>query len=147
MAASFFSLVFHVSFFNLTTVSKNTHVTGFLGSFQTPNPHIPPNNFLQFLTLISKNPFRTPQPSFRRVLGRLCGSYHSLYNSSPHLSVTCFKLIYHDHVLLEIFCFEQEWTNPNILAFNAYISKVFEWCLIAGSKTLSQTQMVSNTQN
>ncbi len=27
---------------NLTTVSKNTYVTGFLGSFQTPNPHIPP---------------------------------------------------------------------------------------------------------
>ncbi len=29
---------------NLTTVSKNTYVTGFLGSFQTPNPHIPPYN-------------------------------------------------------------------------------------------------------
>ncbi len=25
--------------------------------------------------------------------------------------------------------------------------KVFEWCPIADSKTLSQTQMVSNTQN
>ncbi len=25
--------------------------------------------------------------------------------------------------------------------------KVFEWCPIAGYKTLSQTQMVSNTQN
>ena len=25
--------------------------------------------------------------------------------------------------------------------------KVFEWCPISNSKTLSQTQMVSNTQN
>ena len=86
------------------------------------------------------------------------------YNSSPHLSVTSFKLVYHDHVLLEVLCFEQEWINPNILPF-----KVFEWCPIAGptwhgpetqtlpdrslknarwgSKTLSQIQMVSNTQN
>ncbi len=30
--------------------------------------------------------------------------------------------------------------------FGNYI-KVFEWCPIADSKTLSQTQMVSNTQN
>ncbi len=28
----------------LTTISKNTYVTGFLGSFQTPNPYRPPYN-------------------------------------------------------------------------------------------------------
>ena len=37
-------MILKTSFFNLTTVSKNTYVTGFLGSFQTPNPHIPPYN-------------------------------------------------------------------------------------------------------
>ncbi len=36
---------------NLTTVSKNTYVTGSLGSFQTPNPHIPPyNEYPTYLT-------------------------------------------------------------------------------------------------
>ncbi len=39
------------SVFNLTTVSKNTYVTGFLGSFQTPNPHKPPcNKYVTYLT-------------------------------------------------------------------------------------------------
>ncbi len=33
-----------VCLFNLTTVSKNTYVTGFPGSLQTPYPHIPPYN-------------------------------------------------------------------------------------------------------
>ncbi len=36
---------------NLTTVSKNTYVTGFLGSFQTPNPHGPHyNKYVTYLT-------------------------------------------------------------------------------------------------
>ena len=36
---------------NLTTVSKNTYVTGFLGSFQTPKPHIPPySKYVTYLT-------------------------------------------------------------------------------------------------
>ncbi len=36
---------------NLTTVSKNTYVTGFLGSFQTPNPRWPPyNKYVIYLT-------------------------------------------------------------------------------------------------
>ncbi len=41
---------------NLTTVSKNTYVTGFLGSFQTPNPHIPSyNKYVRITKIISKS--------------------------------------------------------------------------------------------
>ena len=36
---------------NLTTVSKNNYVTGFLGSFKTPNPYIAPyNKYVTYLT-------------------------------------------------------------------------------------------------
>ena len=38
-------------FFNLITVSKKTYVNGFLGSFQTPNPHRPPyDKYVTYLT-------------------------------------------------------------------------------------------------
>ncbi len=41
---------------NLTTVSKNTHVTSFLGSFQTPNPHIPPySKYVRIIKINSKS--------------------------------------------------------------------------------------------
>ncbi len=39
------------SFINLTIFSKNTYVTVFLGSFQTPNLYIPPyNKYVTYLT-------------------------------------------------------------------------------------------------
>ncbi len=38
------NLIYSAFIVNLTTVSKNTYVNGFLGSFQTPNLHRSPYN-------------------------------------------------------------------------------------------------------
>ncbi len=46
-----FALIVEITPLNLTTVLKNTYITGFLGSYQTPNPHIPPyNKYATYLT-------------------------------------------------------------------------------------------------
>ncbi len=37
--------------------------------------------------------------------------------------------------------------GPAVISYITHGVKVFEWCPIADSKTLSQTQMVSNTPN
>ena len=45
------NLIYSAFIVNLTTVSKNTYVNGFLGSFQTPNLHRPPyNKYITYLT-------------------------------------------------------------------------------------------------
>ncbi len=49
------SVIGYLTDVNLTTVSKNTYVTGFLGSFQIPNPNRPPcNKYGTYLTINSK---------------------------------------------------------------------------------------------
>ena len=41
----------YLSDINLTMVSKNTYITGILGSFQTPNPQrLPHNKYVTYLT-------------------------------------------------------------------------------------------------
>ncbi len=47
----------------LTTVSKNTYITGFLGSFQNPNPHRPPCNkyVCPILPCMPMHPANTPR--------------------------------------------------------------------------------------